>query len=428
MIVALHKLFNLQVFNANMLNFPEIKRSIMAATAIQSGWSQTAFSTHDTSRVLLLAGVGILTYEVVSKAVNKSASETLSKMRTLPLAAAMISVITLSTRKLPHLHVHFAFLGVLYVAVSIWARNPTNASSLPDYMVDMVAEAKGGAYIPKIGYEDALKKVEKLMNKKTKSNALLLGNPGVGKSTIPETIACKIATTQYPLASPFFGARLIRVDFTDLIAGTIYRGMLEQRVQEMIQLAKKHPKIIYFLDEIDTLVGGGKTIDSRVDVSKMLLPVMARGEIRIIGASTFQDYTDYIQPKQGFARRLPQVMIHEPALVQCFQMLQHSYGLSLRQSCIKVSNAAIASAIVLSKDVPNRYFPDKAIDLIDDAISNAELKGDDSENNQTLTEQHIVEALSLNSQLHSVDALIERFNQFMDQNPGYFAEFNDQDG
>lgn len=395
----------------------------MGKISLQWGTSQTSVADYDTSRALLVVGVGVLAYEAVSKATHKTASETMSKKWAAPLVISMAFMIQASKVKLPKLQAEFISLCIIYVGISIWAMDPLKAASLPGYMVDMVEQAKRGAYRSKIGYEEVLKEVEVLMNKNTKPNALLLANPGVGKSTIPETIAHKIATAQYPSRSPFFEAKLIQVDFTDLMASTMYRGTLEQRIQEMTQLAKKDPKIIYFIDEIHKLAGGGTTIESRVDVSEMLLPVMARGEIRILSATTLHDYTKYIQPRQAFARRLPLVTMYEPTPARCFEMLQHSY--SQRQGRIKVSNDAIKAAIVFSKDVPARYFPDKAIDLIDNAISHAELELDDTENYVILTEFHIAGAKSVSGQQKGGDLLVS-FYQFLEQNPDYFAELNDE--
>jgi ATP-dependent Clp protease ATP-binding subunit ClpA len=389
----------------------------MSVKAIQSGFSQINFSDQDVSQALLVVGIGVLTYEIVSKVVHKYASETASKIWATPLLASTLAMYYVSKIELSELNTRFIGFCILYAAVSIGSR--ANPASIPDYMVDMVAEAKGGAYLPKIGYEEAVKKVEVLMNKNKKPNALLLANPGVGKSTIPETIAYKIANKQYLPRSVFFEAKLISVDFTDLMAGTMYRGLLEQRIREMTQLAKKDPKIIYFIDEIHKLTGGGQTMESRVDVSEMLLPVLARGDIRVIGASTFDDYNRCIKPKQAFARRLPQVQVNEPTLGKCYEMLQYSYGQILKQGHIKISDKAIAAAIFFSKDIPQRYFPDKAVDLIDDAISHAELY-DDTENDLILTEKHIAKAVNSSE----ADALILSFKGFFDQNGHFFSGVN----
>jgi ATP-dependent Clp protease ATP-binding subunit ClpA len=387
----------------------------MRLELVLSGLRQTKVSDSMTE-FLLAVGFAALTYEAVSKIVNQVASETFDKKR-MPLLVSTLSFAYVSTMELPKLQAHFAGICVFYIVMSIWvARKASSTATFPDYMIDMVAEAKSGAYISKIGYEDALMQVEVLMNKSTKSNALLLAKPGVGKSTIPETIAHKIATAQYPSRSPFFEAKLIQVDFTDLMAGTIYRGSLEKRIQEMVQLAEKDPKIIYFIDEIHNLVGGGKTIESRVDISEMLKKAMARGKIRIISASTKEDYKNYIKPKGPFARRLPPVKMLEPPPAKCFEMLQHSY--SQMQGRIKISDEAIKAAIVFSKDIPDRYFPDKAIDLIDNAISHAELELDDTKN-ETLSEFHIAAAKSASSQQKGGE-LLDSFWSFLGKNPDYF--------
>ncbi len=399
----------------------------MAELTLRWGAPKVAAVAYDMSRALLVVGVGVLAYEAASKVINKVADEKMSKKLAAPLLISMSFMIVASTLKLPKLQAQFVGLCIFYVwvsiGVSIWAKDPLKAAALHDYMVDMVEQAKGGAYRSKIGYEDALKEVEVLMNKNTKPNALLLAHPGVGKSTIPETIAYKIATAQYPSRSPFFEAKLIQVNFTDLMADTVYRGTLEKRIQEMTQLAKKDPKVIYFIDEIHKLAGGGTTTESKVDVSEMLLPVMARGEIRIIGATTPDDYNRSIATKKPFARRLPCVLINEPTHAKCFEMLQLSY--SQMQGRIKVSNRAIAAAIVFSKDVPERYFPDKAIDIIDNAISHAELELDDTKN-ETLSELHIAAAKSASSQQEVVD-LLDSFWVFLEKNPNYFPGLDTDD-
>lgn len=395
----------------------------MRMDAVQSGSSQISTLDQDISHVLLVVGVGILTYEIVSKVVHKVASDTLSKKFLASLVTSAVVMTTVYKMELSDLQGQFIFICVVYVVVSIWANysKKINGSSLPDYMLDMVEEAKKGAYLSKIGYESAVKRVEILMNKKTKANAILIADPGVGKSTIPETIAYKIATVQYSPRSVFFNAKLVRVDFTDLVAGTIYHGSLQQRVKEMVHLAKGDRKIIYFIDEIYTLVGGGYTLDSaRVDVSEMLLPVMARGDIRILGAATFQDYNLYIAPKAAFARRLPQVLMDEPTHAQCFKMLQYSYAQISEQSRIKISHRAIAAAIFFSKDIQQRYLPDKAIDLIDDAISSAELELDDTENALTLTDRDIAAAWSSCNQGLNVETLTRTFSRFVNQHSDYF--------
>ncbi len=398
----------------------------MATTVVQSGSSQIQFTYNDLSYGLLVVGIGVLTYEAVSKAVQHVATEALSKNWVIFLEAvsalAMVSAIILELPQLPKLQGQFIFVCLIYVGVSIWTRNPKTikASSLPDYMVDMVEEARRRNYLSKIGYAEALITVEIFMNKQTIRNATLLAFPGVGKSTIPETIAYKIANEQYPPRSVFFNAKLIQVDFTDLLAGTMYRGSLEARVKEMIQLAKTDRKIIYFIDEIHTLLGAGSTIGSIVDVSQMLLPVMGRGDIRILGASTFQDYNNFIKPKEAFASRLPTAIMDEPQLPQCFQMLQHSYGQISEHGRIKISNQAIAAAILLSKHIEQRYFPRKAVDYIEYVISQAKLELDDTENDFILTERHIAKAFCSDPQTSNVDALVRTYTQFVAENPNYF--------
>ncbi len=389
--------------------------------------SQIKFTDHDTSYVLLVVGVGVLTYEIVSKAVHQLASERLASARVVSFAVSAIVIITASKMELPRLQGQFVFVCLIYVAVSIWTRKPSKAietSSLPDYMFDMVAEAKRGTYLSKIGYENAVKKVEICMNKKTKPNALLLAVPGAGKSTIPETIAYKIANAQYPPRSIFCNAKLIRVSFTGIMGGTKYRGELEDRIKEMVKLAKADRSIIYFVDETHMLVGGGQTHESRVDISQMLLDELARGDLRILGASTIQDYKRCIEPIMGFDRRFEKVLMHEPVPSQCFQWLQHSYRQVSAQGRIKISNEAIAAAILFSKDIKRKYFPDKAIDLIDGAIASVELT-DETENPFNLTEQHIAEFMCLNSQTFNAAALVQYYRQFIAQNPDYFPGLAD---
>lgn len=391
----------------------------MATNGVQAGLSRIQFSDQDLSRGLLAVSIGVFTYEIISKAVHKVADETFSKIWMLSLAASTITMLSVSQMELSRLQGRFIALFAAYVLVSILAtKKPVTTSSLPKYMVDMVEKAKKGDYPLMRGYETPLENVEIFMNKETIANAVLVAFPGVGKSTIPQTIACKIAKREYPRHSVFFEAKLVQVTFAGIMAGTKWQGVLEERIQEMVELAKKDPKLIFWIDEIQNLIGGGESIDSRVDLSDRLMEFMTGGQLRILGATTIEDYNRYIKPNLAFARRLPKVVIDEPNHAECFKMLRYKFD--QKKDRIEISSEAIAAAIVFSKNIPEQYFPAKANDLIETAESRAKLALGASENKQILTEHHIAQAALTMGIEGTVDSLIRDFRQSMSVNPLYF--------
>ena len=383
--------------------------------------------SNDISRLLLTLGIGILTYELITKMVQKVAEKFFGwKVASFAILVSYVVMSSVYSEDLYTVQRHFGALCVAYVIASVASLFQKKFSkTLPTFMIDMVEEAKQGCYTLTIGYEPVVKKVEVLLNTTKKSNALLLGHPGVGKTTIPETIAYKIAKKLYPPNSFFARAKLVRVDFTDLLDDTKYRGALEKRVNKMKKIAEQDPTVLFFIDEIYQLVGGGTTIESSIDIAQLLLPAMARGEIRVLGASTFDRYQQNIALNRAFARRLPEVIMDEPTEQQCFEMLQFSYGENLQDTPIKVNKRAIAAAVFLTRKIRDFYYPDKAVDIIEHAISRARLEVGESDPPPLI--QIDVERVALSYILrHNLEStsnttdLVGEFDTFLSQNPEFF--------
>jgi ATP-dependent Clp protease ATP-binding subunit ClpA len=380
---------------------------------------------HEISRVLLIIGFGILSYEITAKAVQKFANENFKDLKRATFSAVLLAVgmiLQASVFDLPRLQASFTALCMVYVLISLVKKRVfTSAAQLPSHMTDMVELARKGKYIQHIGYEDKLKEAEIIMNSPDKKNAALVGYMGIGKSAIPETIACKIANNLYPRHSIFYESKLIQVDLNSMLADTKWRGTLEARVKEMIDLAKKDPKIIYWIDEIHLLAGAGRTHETHSDISNLLLPAMARDEIRILGASTPEDYDKYI--KRGLSRRLPRVNIDPPLPKKCYEMLRHKYDITCRESRYKVSNRAIAAAVFFSgRDIHEFYLPDKAIFEIEYALSKMRDENPEPQADLTIGVLQIAEAHLTRLPSHptrTASVLMGQFEAYVRANPHF---------
>ncbi|MEK7546175.1 MAG: ATP-dependent Clp protease ATP-binding subunit [Patescibacteria group bacterium] len=218
-----------------------------------------------------------------------------------------------------------------------------------------------------IGRESEVERMIQVLCRKTKNNPVLLGEPGVGKTAIVEGLAKKLAAGQVPPALE--GKRIISVDLGLIIAGTIYRGEFESRLKQIIDEVKAHPEIVLFIDELHMIMGAGAASGS-IDAANILKPALARGEIRCIGATTLAEYKKHIEADGALERRFQAVQVAEPTPEQAVHILK-----GLRESFenfhgIKISDAAIEAAVAMSvRYVQDRFLPDKAIDLVDEAAA-----------------------------------------------------------
>ena len=243
-----------------------------------------------------------------------------------------------------------------------------NIEALSKYGRDLVEDVKDGKIDPVIGRDEEIRRVIEILSRKTKNNPVLIGEPGVGKTAIVEGIAWRIMKGDVPLTLK--DKKLIELDMGALIAGAKYRGEFEERLKAVLEEVKNaNGGIILFIDEIHNLVGAGKT-EGSMDAANLLKPMLARGELRCIGATTFDEYRKYIEKDAALERRFQKVMVNEPSVEDTISILR---GLKSRFESyhgVKIlDEAIIASATLSNRYITDRFLPDKAIDCIDEACA-----------------------------------------------------------
>ena len=232
---------------------------------------------------------------------------------------------------------------------------------------DMTALAKQGKFDPIVGREQEIERIIRILSRRTKNNPCLMGDPGVGKTAIVEGLAQKISDGNVP--DTLRHKRILSLDLSAMVAGSKYRGEFEERMKKALEDVKAAGNIILFIDEIHTVIGAGAA-EGAIDASNILKPALARGEIQLIGATTLEEYRKHIEKDAAFERRFQPVRVEEPTeavAVQMLTALKDPYEMHHR---VRISDEAIAAAVRLSaRYVTERFLPDKAIDLIDEAAS-----------------------------------------------------------
>lgn len=266
--------------------------------------------------------------------------------------------------------------------------------TLDKFSRDLTAMAREGKFDPIIGRNEEIIRAEQILCRRTKNNPVLIGEPGVGKTAIAEGIAQKIVSGDVP--SLLQGKRLVSLDLTGMLAGAKYRGEFEERLKKGIDEAIAEGDIILFIDELHTIVGAGAS-EGSIDASNILKPMLARGEMQVIGATTINEYRKYIEKDAALERRFQPIMVEEPSEEDAVQIL-----LGLRPHYedhhqVRISDEAIEEAVKLStRYIQDRFLPDKAIDLIDEAAAKlrlshspdlSQLKQSESELMQVLEEK-----------------------------------------
>ncbi len=245
---------------------------------------------------------------------------------------------------------------------------PDPKEALGKYTLNLTEQAKLGKLDPVIGRDREIRRVMQILSRRTKNNPVLIGDPGVGKTAIVEGLAQMIVSGDVP--STLEGRELLSLDFALLLAGTKFRGEFEERLKAVIKgLEEGEGKYIVFIDELHTIVGGGNS-EGAVDAANMLKPALARGTLRMIGATTVVEYRKYIEKDAALARRFQSVLVEEPTIEDTVSILRGIKDKYQLHHGIRITDQAIIAATKLSsRYITNRFLPDKAIDLIDEAAS-----------------------------------------------------------
>ena len=252
-----------------------------------------------------------------------------------------------------------------------------NGKTLLEFSRDLTAMAREGRLDPVIGREKEIARALRILTRRTKNNPVLIGEPGVGKTAIAEGLAEKIAAGDVP--EELIDKRILLLDLSGMVAGTKYRGEFEERIRAVLDEVRRDGNVILFIDELHTIVGAGSA-EGAVDAANILKPALGRGEIRVIGATTLEEYRKFIEKDAALERRFQSVQVGEPDEGKALQILQ---GLRPKYEAyhgLSIEDEALRAAVTLSKRyLPDRFLPDKAIDLIDEACSDVNLHNKDIE-------------------------------------------------
>ncbi|WP_373440909.1 ATP-dependent Clp protease ATP-binding subunit [Metamycoplasma equirhinis] len=251
-----------------------------------------------------------------------------------------------------------------------WQPNSENEDHLKKYGRNLTELALNNKLEPVINRDEEIRSLVRILSRKTKNNPVLVGEPGTGKTAIVEGLARKIVENQVP--ENLKGKQLIELDIAALIAGTQYRGQFEERLKGILSAVEKaNGEVLLFIDEIHMIVGAGETGESNIDAANMLKPMMARGQLHLIGATTLDEYRKYIEKDPALERRMQKVIILEPSVQDTITILRGVKERFESYHEVKIEDEAlVAAANLSSRYISDRFLPDKAIDLIDEAAAN----------------------------------------------------------
>ena len=265
-----------------------------------------------------------------------------------------------------------SWLGNSNTATGQKKRKNSTTPTLDKVAVNLNQRTREGGIDPVIGREKEIKRVIQILSRRTKNNPVLVGEPGVGKTAVAEAIATEIVNKRVP--EDLLNKRVMALNMGSLIAGTKYRGEFEDRMKKILDEIAKDGKVILFVDEMHTLIGAGGA-EGAIDASNILKPSLARGDIQMIGATTFDEYQKYIEKDQALARRFQQVRLNEPTKKDTLAILNGLRPKYEKFHHVTISDASLEDAVDLSsRYITNRFLPDKAIDLVDEASAAVKIK------------------------------------------------------
>ena len=267
----------------------------------------------------------------------------------------------------------------------------SNAGPLELYTTNLNVEAQKGKTDPLIGREKEIERAAQILCRRRKNNPLLVGDPGVGKTSIAEGLAWLIVNGRAP--KPLANAEVFSLDIGALVAGTKYRGDFEKRLKQLLSALKKKPEAVLFIDEIHMIIGAGSSMGSTMDASNLIKPALSNGSLRCIGSTTFQEYRQVFEKDHALSRRFQKIDVNEPSISETIDILRGLKSKFEEFHYVEYEDQALVSAVELSaKFINDRFLPDKAIDVIDEAGAQRRLKAE--QDNTLITVENIEDIVS----------------------------------